>query len=133
MSFRIKPEIIFLLEKSPHSQGEEDNLYPPLDMYYSGDSLHLEIEMPGMDPQDVQLTLRGKELIIEGSKKDWDSPPSPFTFLRMERFMGPFRRTIQLPHSVDSQGAKATFRKGVLYIQIPIKREKYNVKIEQED
>ncbi len=133
MSFRVKPEILFIVERSDHPQETEEILFPPLDMYYAQETLYLEVEIPGIDPQEVKLTLRGRELVIEGNKREKTGSTTPISFLRTERFLGPFKRTIQLPYPIDSQGINAFSRKGVLYIQIPLKREEQIVKIEQED
>ena len=133
MSFRVKPEVIFIIEKTPHPREEEEGLFPPVDMYYARGNLYLEVEIPGVEPQEIKLTLKGKELTIEGNKKESALHGPSLSFLRMERFMGPFRKTVRLPHRVDSQKISATFRKGVLYIQIPLKREEFTVEIGQED
>jgi len=133
MSFRVKPEILFILERSESPQEIEDTIFPPVDMYYSQNTLYLEVEIPGIDPQEVKLTLQGRHLVIEGNKKERQQGSAPLSFLRMERFLGPFRRIIKLPYPIDNQGIRAIFRKGVLYIQIPLKKEEQIVKIEQED
>ncbi len=133
MSFRLKPEILFILERSEYPQEMEDSFFPPLDMYYSKNTLYLEVEIPGVDPQDVRLTLQEGHLVIEGNKKERQQSSAPLSFIRMERFWGPFKRVIKLPHPIDNQGIKAVFRKGVLYIQIPLKKEERIVKIDQED
>ncbi len=133
MSFRVKPEVIFIIERNQPSQEEDNSIFPPLDMYYAQGTLYIEAEIPGVEAQEVKITLKERQLVIEGNKKEKDITTAPLSFLRMERFMGPFKRTVQLPQAVDSQGVKATFRKGVLYIQIPIKREEFTVEIQQED
>jgi len=133
MSFKVKPEILFIVGKSDYSKESDEILFPPLDMYYAQGTLYLEVEIPGIDPQEVKLILRGRELVIEGNKRDKKNSSLPLSFLRTERFMGPFKRVVALPYPIDNQGIKAVFRKGVLYIQIPIKKEEQIVKIEQED
>ena len=133
MSFRVKPEVIFIIEKGNHPQEEDDSLFPPVDMYCAQGTLHIEVEIPGIDPREMKLTLRGRQLVIEGNKREPETPSTPLSFLRMERFMGPFKKTVQLPYPVNHQGIKAVFRKGVLYIQIPLKKEEIIVEIKQED
>jgi len=133
MSVTIKPRVLFILERKGLPQELENPPFPPVDMYISQETLYLEIEIPGVEPQEVSLTLESSHLLIEGIKKEREGSHKPLSFIRMERFFGPFKRYIELPRSVKSQGVKASYKKGVLYIQIPLQREKKTVEIEGED
>ncbi len=133
MSFTIKPRVFFILEGEGLPQELEDPQFPPVDMYISQEALHLEIEIPGVDPQEVNLTLESSHLLIEGNKKEREKYHKPISFIRMERLFGPFKRYIELPRSVNNQGVKASYKKGVLYIQIPLQKDEKTVAIEGED
>jgi len=125
--------MLFILERKGLTQELENPQFPPIDMYISKETLYLEIEIPGVEPQDVSLTLQGSHLIIEGIKREKEESHKSLSFIRMERFFGPFQRYIDLPRSVKNQGVKASYKKGVLYIQIPLQREERTVEIEGED
>lgn len=133
MSFTIKPRVLFILERGGLPQELENSQFPLVDMYISQETLHLEIEIPGVEPQEVSLTLESSRLIIEGTKKERERPHESLSFIRMERFFGPFKRYIELPRHVKTKGVKASYKKGVLYVQIPLQREKRTVEIEEED
>jgi HSP20 family protein len=133
MSFTIKPRVLFILEREGLPEEIEGPQFPPIDMYISQEALHLEIEIPGVEPQEVSLTLESSHLLIEGTKKEREESHKPLSFIRMERFFGPFKRYVELPRSVKSQGVKASYKKGVLYIQIPLQGGKKTVEIEGED
>ncbi len=133
MSFGINPRVYFILEEGELSQEIEHPQFPLVDMYISQGCIYLELEIPGVEPQEVSLTLEGAQLIIEGIKRERGMSPKPLSFIRMERFSGPFKRYISLPQSIDREKVTATYKKGVLYVKIPIKTEDGRVEIEGED
>jgi HSP20 family protein len=92
------------------NQSEDDKAYS------------ISIELPGMDEKDVDVTLSGRLLTIRGEKK-LDDTEEGKDFYRRERVYGTFRRTLELPGEVDESQIEASFRKGVLKIELPKTKE----------
>ncbi len=87
----------------------------PLDVYENESEIVIEGEVPGMDVQDLQITLQSNRIEIRGRKPE-DSGPGPTRYLRLEREYGSFRRTLALPAAVFTEKAKAGLENGVLTI-----------------
>lgn len=75
-------------------------------------------EIPGVDEKDIDLSLSRNALTIKGEKK-MEREEQEEGYYRMERSFGAFTRTIPFPVEVDPDGVEATYRKGVLTIQVP--------------
>ena len=71
-----------------------------------------------MDEKDVDITLSGRLLTIRGEKKE-DEKEEGKDFYRRECTFGSFRRTLELPGEVDESKIEASFKKGVLKIDLP--------------
>ena len=83
---------------------------------------HVSVELPGMDENDIEVTLANGLLTIKGEKKR-ESEEKDKDFYRKERAFGSFHRTITLPGEVDESGIAASFKKGVLIIDLPKSEE----------
>ena len=102
--------------------------YPPLNVWASADGLVIDAEMPGVDPQDVEISAVGDELSLRG-KVNAREPAEGETVLRRERPAGEFQRTLQLPFRANTGAVKATFKNGILRISIPRSEEEKPRKI----
>jgi len=80
--------------------------FPPVN-YFGGDkSALLDIEMPGKKASDVDISLEPQAVVIEGKCKEGESGVS-------------YRRRFELPFPVDTEKATATFKNGILRIELP--------------
>jgi len=99
---------------------------PYVDVYEKEDDLIVEVEVPGLLPRDVHISLHMSRIELEGSKRE--NPASErIRFLRLEREYGKFRRTIPLPCAVLPDRAKAFLENGVLTVflkKMQAKKEK---------
>jgi HSP20 family protein len=91
---------------------------PRLDLSESKDLLCVRIEVPGIRPDDITVTLEEDVLTIRGEKKNEREEKSE-RYYRMERSFGTFARTVRLPAHVDAEKVSATFKDGVLTIAMP--------------
>ena len=93
---------------------------PAVDIHEYSDRFDLYVDLPGVDPSKVELTLEGGVLTLSGERtvkaatKRGDEPQ----FRRAERGVGRFHRRFVLPDTVDSNNVKATGKDGVLTITI---------------
>jgi len=74
--------------------------------------------VPGVDPKDVDISIRDGTLMIKGERKE-EREQKKRNFHRMERFVGHFFRAIPLPTGVDEDNIAATSGNGVITITIP--------------
>jgi HSP20 family protein len=91
---------------------------PRVDLTDSPEMLTARIEIPGIDPKDIQVTLVHDLLTIKGEKRAEDDRKGE-KILRVERAYGSFERSIKLPMPVDAQKVNATFKNGLLVIEMP--------------
>lgn len=93
-------------------------LTPQLDESEDEKAYHVRIELPGMDKEDVDVSLSDGMLTVRGEKKEEEEEKGK-DFYRRERHFGSFRRTIPIPGEVDETKIDASFKKGVLSIDLP--------------
>jgi HSP20 family protein len=89
------------------------------DLRTDGDHYVLEIELPGVDPAEVQVYALGDALVVEGHKRPALPPDSRPAYDRAERDYGPFRRVFDLPGPADLSRTNASLRAGLLYLRVP--------------
>jgi HSP20 family protein len=92
--------------------------FPPVELWTGESGLVLRARLPGLSPEDIELTVVGDTLTLKGSR------PAPETsaaesYRRRERASGKFLRTIRLPIAVESEQIRARFEKGVLEVTLP--------------
>ncbi len=93
-------------------------LLPEVDVTEDEKACRVTVELPGVDPKDVQVEVRGDLLVIRGEKRDEHEERGENRHL-IERRFGRFERTIRLPAEVDPDRAEAVFDRGVLRITLP--------------
>ncbi|MGE3819065.1 MAG: Hsp20/alpha crystallin family protein [Isosphaeraceae bacterium] len=92
---------------------------PPIDVVETPDSYVVTVEVPGVDPGTIDLSVTGNVLTLRGNKPVTENEPPA---LLQERRFGPFHREIPLNGAFDFESAQAEARLGVLVIRLP-KRE----------
>lgn len=91
---------------------------PALDMHEEKDKLVVQVELPGMKKEDIDISLHDGCLSISGERKKEEEFKGAEVY-RTERFVGKFQRTITLPAPVAVDKVKAHYRDGVLTITLP--------------
>ncbi len=91
---------------------------PALDVFETNEAVIVKAEVPGIDPKDIQVTLNNQLLTVSGEKK-FEKQEKDEKFYRMERASGSFARSIQIPIPVDAGKVVATFKHGLLKIEMP--------------
>ena len=95
---------------------------PPVDIYENGDNLVLKAELPGINPDDVEIRVEDNTLYLKGERK-FEKEVKEQNYHRVERSYGTFTRTFSLPNSIDSDKVAATYKDGVLTLTMPKKEE----------
>jgi HSP20 family protein len=91
--------------------------YPSLDVFENKGRLCIEVEIPDVDPEDIEVTVLGRTLNISGKKTD-PLESKGIKYLRMERSFGGFSRSLEIPDRFDLNKIDAKFRDGVLIVKI---------------
>ena len=91
---------------------------PSVDVADEKKFIRITMELPGMDDEDIDVSLREDALVIRGEKK-LEETHEDEGYYRTERSYGVFERTIPLPVEVDADRVEATFKKGVLTVRLP--------------
>jgi HSP20 family protein len=102
------------------SVSEVEVYAPALDMYEKEDSLILELELPGLRREDIEVYVTSNTVTVEGVKQDLAVSPevSPkVSFLRLERKLGRFFREIELPVPCNTRQGEARYERGLLILE----------------
>jgi HSP20 family protein len=91
---------------------------PALDISERKDAYLVAVELPGLKPEDLDITMEDGLLTIQGERQ-FTSESSEQQFHRVERRYGAFRRSITLPAHAMAEGIEASFEDGVLQILVP--------------
>lgn len=91
---------------------------PTIDVKETDREIEITAELPGMDENDIDVSLTNDTLVIKGEKKE-EKEEKDKGYWYSERRYGSFQRVIPLPEAIDRETTEASFRKGVLSIRIP--------------
>ena len=92
--------------------------FPPIDVYDEGDKIVVKAELPGLTKDDVEITVKDRELVIRGEKRKEEEVKEE-NYYYSERSFGKFVRTIRLPVDIKTEEVKAKFKNGILEIELP--------------
>jgi HSP20 family protein len=105
--------------------------FPAVESYSKDGKLYLRAELPGVDPNDVQVSVTGETLTISGEKKaSREVEESDVSF--RETTHGRFERSFALPEGVKGEQVKARYENGVLELTMPFPEETRPRKIDIE-
>lgn len=112
----------FGTELVPHNGGVRGSRVLPLDMYETKDRLVVKADLPGVEPNDIDVSMLGNTLTITGERKR-ETETKEENFYQRELVSGVFQRQIELPQSVNVEGLKATYKNGILEISFQKREE----------
>lgn len=100
-----------------------DRRWRPLtDMYEADGEIVIKVEIPGVQKEDISITLEGRQLIIRGTR---DNPLQKcgVVYHQMEINYGEFERVLMLPQAIEAERIKAELKDGFLYIKIKTEKK----------
>ncbi|MGQ9571747.1 MAG: Hsp20/alpha crystallin family protein [Dehalococcoidia bacterium] len=97
---------------------ESSDLVFPVDLYETEDSLVVKASLPGVKPEEVNISISGDVLTIKGETKSEEEVKQE-NYHRREMRYGSFCRSIPLPTRVEQDKAEATFEHGILTVTLP--------------
>lgn len=101
----------------PGSAFHRDEWTPIITLEEAGGVVHVETEVPGIDPSDIDITIQGRTLTISGENKRLTADDSEDYYHVRQRY-GRFRGSIRLPKYVDPDSVEATCHDDVLSIDL---------------
>jgi len=106
----------------PEETGPEGRaLVPSMDIYEKSEFLVIEVELPGMKREDIEIYVSRDLVTIEGTKADLKvcgrDSGGRISYLQLERKLGRLKREINLPIACDTREVKATYKDGLLVVE----------------
>jgi len=99
------------------SPTAKQDWHPTLNLAETEDSLVAELEIPGINPQDIDVSVTGEMLTVTGEKKQEASREGK-NYHVVERVYGKFSRSVRLPTTVDPDRVQARYRDGILWVSM---------------
>jgi HSP20 family protein len=101
---------------------------PHVDVYYTDDPPRavVKVDLAGVDPADVALEIRGRQLMIAGERRPTEAGGRLYQQIEIEN--GPFRRVVELGADVVPDKASASYVDGVLQVEIPLAEPEQSVR-----
>ena len=106
---------LFDLPQSPEAFGDWS---PALDAFEDKDKYVVSVEVPGLKKEDIHVTVHDGILTIAGERKA-EKDINEGTVHRTERFYGKFSRSVSLPSAVKSDKVLASYKDGILTVEVP--------------
>ncbi len=91
--------------------------FPAVNVYEQGDKVVLMAEIPGVKPEQLDLTVLGDSVTLKGERREEDLPEGE-RFYRRERPVGTFTRTVTLPEAINPDSVQAEYKDGVLKVRM---------------
>ena len=92
--------------------------FPPINLWTGEEGVVVTAEVPGMDPEDIDITVHQNTLTLKGSRELGETDKD-IVFHRRERNYGSTGRTVVLPFTVDPDKVEARFDDGILTVHLP--------------
>ena len=98
---------------------------PPAEMEETKDAFQIKLELPGMDPNDLDVQVTREAIAISGERKS-ESKSEENGITRSEFRYGRFSRTIPLPTRIDNTNVQSDYKDGILTLSLPKAEEEKN-------
>jgi HSP20 family protein len=93
-----------------------DGFVPQADVEETEDAYLIDMDLPGVDRDDIDIEVVGRRLVVTGERKEKERVG---LLRRQTRTVGRFRYEVSLPDQVDPDGIAATLTEGVLHLRVP--------------
>jgi HSP20 family protein len=103
---------------------------PLADVVETEDAYVVEVELPGLDRDEVVVQAQGDEVLVRGERRP-DAAGRPESFHRLERRHGPFARGFRFSAEVDPDRMTAQFEDGLLRLHVPKAERRVKVRVER--
>lgn len=108
-------------ERHQHNhQVVRSEVHVPLNVRVEGDEYLIELIVPGLEPEELDIEIVENTIAIEG---EFPAVEEEVKFLRQELPTGKFRRVIKLPNLLDMEAVEANLTQGILSLRVPVAEE----------
>jgi HSP20 family protein len=104
------------LFSSVFSKAHRGGWFPAVESHVKDGKLEMRVDLPGVNPQEVEVTLDGDELVIRGERKTEERTKGGYSEVRY----GSFERRFTVPKGLDADKVTARYENGVLSISAPL-------------
>jgi HSP20 family protein len=113
-------ELFADLWQVPRFTGRPHRFRPQCDCFRTAEppALHVVLELPGVDPESLQVSPAGRALVVSGRRERPRTPGARYQLMEIE--YGDFQRRIDLSEDVDIDAASTTYERGMLRIVLPL-------------
>lgn len=113
-------ELFADLWQVPGFSGMRRGHRPQCDCFRTDDppALHIVLELPGLEPDSVELAVTGRSFVVAGTRARPIVPGARYQQMEIE--YGAFQRKIELGEDVDPSRARATYERGLLKVDLPL-------------
>ncbi|MDR0663420.1 MAG: Hsp20/alpha crystallin family protein [Spirochaetaceae bacterium] len=110
--------------ESPFSRSQPDARigFPRVDIHETNDSYHIDAELPGYEEKDIEISVDSGVLNIQ-SKKETEKKTDDKNYIIHERHLDVFSRAFKLPDNADCDSIAASFKNGLLSLEIKKRAE----------
>lgn len=116
---RVQREVNRLFDSEVRGRAESDAQWAPrVDIYEDPERFLCKAELPGMKPEQVNISIENNLLTISGERK-FEHEEKKNNYHRIERLYGSFRRSFQLPNTIDATKVSAEMKDGILAVSLP--------------
>jgi len=115
---RLQREFDRLFSRVSTERTRASGEFPPVNIWTSAAEALLTAEVPGIDPENLEITVKDDTVTIRGNR-DLGQLESGQEYLRQERGAGTFVRSFALPFRVESGKVKASYARGILRLALP--------------
>lgn len=124
---RFRHQVDDLLERSAFEHHrlknwESPHLRPALESFVNSDQFTIRVDLPGIDPESIDVTVVGGFLTVKGSREE-NQESEHAQYYRRETRYGVFERTIQLPEGLRADDFKAIHKNGVVELTATMPKE----------
>jgi HSP20 family protein len=117
--FGLRREIDRLFEDAFGRSGGANTWAPAVDVKEDAKDLTFAFELPGLRPEEVEITSENGVLTVRGEKREERKEGEEGRYHLVERSYGSFSRSFQLPQNVDEEQIDASFENGILRVRVP--------------
>ena len=111
-----------MLDRSTPRESNLTTWAPAADIYETEHELVVKVDLPDVDPKELDIRVENNVLTIRGERK-FESKVNESNYLRVERSYGSFARSFALASTVNAEAIKADYQQGVLVVTVPKREE----------